>query len=365
MSICIEITDKLIIYNVEDNNSINFSEQMYSELNTIIQIKKNRKSIIFNIYLCSNEDNIISKIKEYNQKIFKKESGVKFQTLKINTIKKSNIINWFLEKNVFDTIIFDKKYNKINPEIKFNNFDNTHIKNVVYTNRLLYSINQLPKNLLNLTIRFKTYKNFKIIIPDELKSIILNEFVVDLTNFNVKSVGVINKKQEKNNLDIIESDLLCVYKYEKNSIDINNLSNKIKILYLLDKFNEPINFLPHSIEKLVLGVNFSKSLSNIPITVKTLELKHLYFDLKFITELHNFVENLLFDATNICTRTCNNYNLINFNLFDDIKLPETLKTIKFIILRVFTLKKNEFEKLLKCHLEKNNLETEILIKKKN
>ena len=351
MSTCISIQNKTIIYEIQHNNYIGTLETTFPEPDIKINKKENKINVIF--YLYYNDDTIISKLKEYNKKIFEKESGIKFKTLQINTTKNLNIINWFLKKNQFDNVIFDKKYNKINPEIKFDNFNNTQIKNITYTNRLLYSINQLPENLSNLTIRFKTYKNFKIIIPDGLKCITLNELTIELTNFNIKSVGIINKKQKKNNLDIIESDLLCVYKYEKNSIDINNLSNKIKILYLLDKFNEPINFLPHSIEKLVLGFYFEKSLSSIPITIKTLELKHLYVNLDFINELHNFVENLTFDVSKV--HITNKYNLL-----DNIKLPQTIKTIKFVIIRAFILRKYEFEKTLKYYLNKNNLKINIL-----
>lgn len=331
---------------------------IFMDENLQINYKTCYDSINFN-FKELNQNQVISKLENYyDSNIFNNFPNISnILTLKIETIKNTDLVNWFLEKNIFGTVIFGKKYHKINHNIKLNQSD-SKINKIIYKNSLLHSINHLPDNLSYLSIRFRIHKNFKIVLPEKLKYLYLNGMNINLTDYNIKDVGIINKKTTKDISSIIDSDLVYLNKYEQGVIDVNNLSTKIKILYLLDNFNEPINYLPDGIEKLVLGSSFSKSLSNIPNTIKTLELFYKYTNLDFINELHEYIENLKIDVKNI-----NSIN--NYSLFENIKFPKSLLNLKFIIPRAFTRKKYEFEKILKYHINKNSLKFNILHEKLN
>jgi hypothetical protein len=324
---------------------------------------KNKDDKITIYFTLLTEQKIIDWLKTYYEIIFDGKSYINY-SLEIDTNNMTDTINWFLKKNIFQTVIFGQKYDKINHEITFVNFEYScyynydKIKNVIYKNRLLYSINILPKNLTSLTIRFKTFKNFKITLPEKLKSIKLNELVIDLTGSNIKDVGIINKKEDQDILPIINSNLLCLYKYEKDIININNLSSNIKILYLLDNFNESIDSLPDGIEKIVLGKFFNKSIANIPITIKNIELKYEFENPNFINELHDQIENLTFKINKMSVSNHDKF-------FDNIKFPKLLKNLKFVVFRKFTRIKDEFIRILDYHVYKNKLGFKILFRAEN
>ena len=349
------INDKSIVFYLKNISVDNFNN--ISDTNIIFETNQSDNVIYFNFNL-SNINEITNKFQILFSKIIDNHNNFE-PIIKINTTTNTDIINWILEKKIFDTIIFGSKYNQINSDIIFNtNVIDNKIKNIIYENKFLCSINSLPDHLDNLKIRFSTIKNFQIKLPKKLKLLTLNELVIDFTNFNIDDVGIICCKKISNNiLEIINSNFVCWYKYYENIIDINNLPSKIKILYLLDDFNENIDFLPDTIEKIVLGPKFNKSIENLPLSIRIIELRYQHDNLNFISQLHEQIEVLQFNI-----KKCNITE--NKNLFAQIIFPKSIKTIVYVVPRGFTRITYEFAKILKYHMFKKKLKFDVLSKKK-
>lgn len=294
--------------------------------------------------------------KEINNKnIYNKHISV----IEIDTIKHTEFVNNIISKDHFDQIFLTKNFTTNN--LSFNS-NLKKIKQIHYGSKKISNLHLLPPGLDLLKIKFKTFTNLQLKLPKKLKIIQCNQIKINLENVIVNDISIINKLEKNpkkkynfNLYDLFNYDCVCIYKCKNNFINIENLPNKIKILYLGNEFDQPIDYLPNSIIKLYLGEYFSYSLTNLPNSITTIVLNTIEHDLDFLADLPDSIEYLYFNAIYI--------GRLNTN--DIVKLPSNIKNITYKILRYWTVKNIDIEEKLIKYRKVNNLSFNIHIKYKS
>jgi hypothetical protein len=243
------------------------------------------------------------------------------------------------------------KFGKKAYDIYLFELTNLNIKNYSLVTREFYDLTYLPNKLDTLEVLVN--KQIKLIkTPSELKKIIIRAddcsyniniynklkfnkilFInTDITNYNNEKTKQIEYFNYKYNILCLtgENSLYDVEIFK--NIDIYNLSNYIKVLYIsfykgrswldenkkIKEINDILEYLPNSVEKIIFHHHMKFNLNNIPSSVKTLEFVNAtIFDLELFNKIPDFIENLhIFDV-----------EMNNLNKLMIFKFPKNLKKI--------------------------------------
>ena len=98
-------------------------------------------------------------------------------------------------------------------------------------------------------------------------------------------------------IDLTNPDLECLMFDRYFGIEdrfIDNLPNKLKMLFLSDKYNKSLDLLPNSLEFLAVGFHFTQQLNNLPTSINRLMVNFSIRDFEFLSRLPDSIEHLIF-----------------------------------------------------------------------